>query len=240
MFDRGPSPHGVVVGVGSAARLRQASGQGRQKANTRWGRQQWKYLSLVLEQPILSPLASSKRISSAPHLPFPTPVPLPFVTITASPRERWFLLCQRFLPPLSLCSQDVSFRKHELIPPRLTLVCFHSASSASKLFPSPYVGATENKKGKKVWRSTIYSFECFSSLLPTLSFRMKSMVVVFFFPPGVRKGDLFLKVMFFIGVERVVPRRLYKSRICCSKLPGEFARDWLRGRTFIFWCYWPR
>lgn len=47
--------------------------------------------------------------------PFPAPVPLLFVAITASSREWWFLLSQQFLPSLSLHIQDVSFRKHELI-----------------------------------------------------------------------------------------------------------------------------
>lgn len=48
--------------------------------------------------------------------PFPTLVHLLFAGIAASPREWWFLLSQRFLPPLSLYIQDVSFRKHEPTP----------------------------------------------------------------------------------------------------------------------------
>lgn len=56
--------------------------------------------------------------------PFLAPVPLLFVAITASSREWWFLLCQQFLPLLSLHIQDVSFRKHEPIPPVWLLFAF--------------------------------------------------------------------------------------------------------------------
>lgn len=75
-----------------------------------------------------------------------------FAAITASPREQWFLLSQQFLPPLSLYIQDVSFTKHELVPPppvRLTPVCFLSAA-VSKLFSYtlPTFGAADTSRGK--------------------------------------------------------------------------------------------
>lgn len=54
--------------------------------------------------------------------PFPAPVPLLFVVITASPREWWFLPCQQFLDLLSFHIQDVSFRKHEPTPPPVWLL----------------------------------------------------------------------------------------------------------------------
>lgn len=44
-------------------------------------------------------------------------VSLLLVVITASLREWCFLSCQQFSPPLSFYIQDVSFRKHEPIPP---------------------------------------------------------------------------------------------------------------------------
>lgn len=77
-------------------------------------------LTLVLERLVVLscihfPLP--RELPQPQRSPFPAPVPFLFVAITASPREWWFLLCQQFLSPLSLHIQDVSFRKHEPIPP---------------------------------------------------------------------------------------------------------------------------
>lgn len=127
MFDRGPSPLSVVVGVGFAASLRQE----RQKANRRQMRQAVEVrtypLTLVLERAAVflavALLFQESFLSHSVRLSLPLFILL-FVAITALPREWRFLLCQQFLPPLSLHIQDVSFRKHELIPPVWLLFAF--------------------------------------------------------------------------------------------------------------------
>lgn len=90
--------------------------------------------------------------------PFPAPVPFLFVAITASPREWWFLLCQQFLSPLSLHIQDVSFRKHELIPPVWLLFAFIQLQRAnSYLLPKLGQLKSRGKKYEHCWHLCVCS-----------------------------------------------------------------------------------
>lgn len=82
-------------------------------------------------------------VSSALTFAFPLPT---VCRNAAALGDQWFFQRQQLLPSLSLHIQDVSFRKHELIP-RLTPVCFHSAS-VSTLLPTSYVEAAEIERKK--------------------------------------------------------------------------------------------
>lgn len=147
-----------------------------------------------------------------------------FVVITISPREWWLLLCQQFLPPLSLHIQDVSFRKHELIPPIWLLFAFIQLYWAwSYLLP---LLEQLKLRGRK------YETENYRHLyvcsFPFVFCFGKKIWFIFFTPQRFQSCLL-------IGQEWVMPRlfdMLFKTKICCSKLPEEYT--WLGEKCFIF------
>lgn len=120
--------------------------------------------------------------------PFPAPVPLLFVAITASPRGWWFLLCQQLLPLLSLHIQDVSFRKHELILPIWLLFAFIQLQWAN----SCLLPMLEQLKLKGKNMSTIDT----CVFVPLFCFSLCS----FSSPQGWQKGVCILKLSFNRGL----------------------------------------
>lgn len=181
-------------------------------------------LTLVLEWwGVFSRAHSPPREFPQPQRsPFPAPVPLLFVAITASPREWWFLLCQQLLPPLSLHIQDVSFRKHEPVPPVWLLFAFIQLQWAnSYLLPMVDQLKFRGSQCEQYWHLCVcfsVSLLCFSSCN-------------FFFSAGMSEGGLYFEAVYYWCQACDI---LYKMRICCSKLPGEFTREPCLKRKALF------
>lgn len=140
---------------------------------------------------------SHLRVSSALPLAFLLPlIPLLFVAIAASPGERWFSTCQQLLPLLSLLIQDVSFRKHELIPSVWLLFAFIQHQwGCSHLLP---LLRRLKLRGKNI-RTNCTSFFCFPYFC--LMQQLKSLLI------------------------SQTYGMLLKSWLCCWKLVEEFPRE---------------
>lgn len=122
------------------------------------------------------------------------------------------------VPPHSGCF----IQKTWTSSPCLTPVCFHSAS-VSKLLPSSYGGAAEIQR-KPMW--TVLTLMCLFLCLSPLFFFMS-----FFFSTGMSEGGLYFEAVYYWCQACDV---LYKMRICCSKLPGEFTREPCVKRKALF------
>lgn len=122
------------------------------------------------------------------------------------------------VPPHSGCF----IQKTWTSSPCLTPVCFHSAS-VSKLLPTSYGGAAEIQR-KPMW--TVLTLMCLFLCLSPLFFFMS-----FFFSTGMSEGGLYFEAVFYWCQACDV---LYKMRICCSKLPGEFTREPCVKRKALF------
>lgn len=154
MFDRGPSPLGVVAGIGFIAQLRQASRQERQKANMRQRRQAVEVLLcwLLFWSSSLSfsrSLSTSKRISSAQELAVPCPCSFAVCSDYSFAKGMVVSTVSAVFAPAVPPHSGCFIQKTWADSPCLTPVCFHSAS-VSKLFflPTSYFGAAAIERKK--------------------------------------------------------------------------------------------